>query len=135
MSEKRELWIDVVKGITILFVMWCHVQVKSPVFNWIAAICVPVFLVLTGYLYAPKDSKTYSFKKSIKRILVPYLIFSIISIIVYFIYDYYFSSDKYLINLRTNIIKSISRIWYLDNMVFAIIFYLHKYLLANKKSK
>lgn len=68
-SSDRYKWIDTLKGIGILLVMWGHVQQTSPLKLWISSFHVASFLVISGFLIA-RSGKTYEdFRnKTIKKI-------------------------------------------------------------------
>ena len=53
-EQERLSWIDAAKGLAMLIIVWGHVQTGSPLKMWITSFHVPVYLVLTGYLYAGK---------------------------------------------------------------------------------
>ena len=122
-KNKREEWIDSIKGLTLFGVMWCHMLVDAPFFSYMVAVTVPMFLIITGYLYSDKPNESYSFKKMANRILKPYIIFSILSIISFGIYDYFINREFVWMNVKTNVLKSITRLWNMDDLVFSILPY------------
>ena len=102
---KRIIGLDCIRAIAILFVIAGHFMLHThlsqtplngigmyiqlfllPIFNT----GVPLFLLLTGYLNTKKEY-SFSFLLRIKKVLIPYLIFSILTIfyrIVYLHEDY-----------------------------------------------
>lgn len=88
--NNRYEWIDVAKGISILLVMWGHVVViHDALYNWVTSFHVPVFLVITGFLLSVTKKQTSSFKKTFEKIIRPYWVFSLISIVTDFGCSYY----------------------------------------------
>lgn len=79
MSERKK-YIDIAKGILILFVVLAHSPIKNfePI-NWFH---MPAFLILSGYTFKMPINFLDWFKKSAKRLLVPYTSFYIINIIL-----------------------------------------------------
>ncbi len=83
--------VDVLKGVAITSVMLYHSIIVFPVnirdnysvCNWIyyflGTFQMPLFFMISGFLYSCRDYKTY-IKKRTLRILVPFLIFSLINI-------------------------------------------------------
>lgn len=83
--EGRLDWIDCVKGFAIILVMWGHVQDVSPLRIWIASFHVPIFLVCTGYLYAYKQKYSVAVAGLLKKLAIPYLVFSLFAIASQFV--------------------------------------------------
>lgn len=79
-QRMREKWIDVVKAISILFVLLGHARVKIPYISALAVLFyVPVFFVLAGYLHhhRPEEGYITYVKKRAKRLLLPYFAYSL----------------------------------------------------------
>jgi len=81
---KRIEWIDIAKGLGIIFVIFAHIQSISQVFlNYIYSFHMPLFFFLSGYLFSDSKYKTLMefIKKKAQSLLIPYFVFSIISYI------------------------------------------------------
>lgn len=83
--NKRVEWIDVLKGIGIILVVLGHNQVTKYAGTYISSIHMPLFLLISGYLY---DSKKYSkfinfLESRFKGIIIPFLFFTLISLFTY----------------------------------------------------
>jgi len=81
MSDRIE-WLDIAKGIGIIFVIFAHVLTISPaLLNYIYSFHMPLFFFVSGYLFSDTKYKTLkSFaKKKVQTLIVPYFIFSIVS--------------------------------------------------------
>lgn len=91
MQKKERLdYIDCAKGIGILLVVVAHhLQDMEGVCWWIYSFHMPLFFVITGYLYADR-TKTATIKEAIfsgaKSLLYPYCIMSIILILWWIIF-------------------------------------------------
>lgn len=99
---KRKTGLDIIRTIAIIFVIGVHffkntsyyylpLSGKSmfimTILRWLTFTCIPLFLLLTGYLNNKKElNKNYY--KGIKKVLTSYIIISIICIIVrIFVFD------------------------------------------------
>lgn len=95
-ESNRHTGIDIIKSLAILLVICVHFSLNTnyyatPISNinmyiqtiirYISVICVPLFIISTGFLnYQKSISKSYYLK--ISRILIPYLIISIICLVI-----------------------------------------------------
>ena len=75
--------IDVAKGIGIVCIVLGHVIPNSFVYSLLYAFHVPLFFMLSGLTYHYKTDKRRFWLDKVRRILVPYVIFSLISILLY----------------------------------------------------
>ncbi|AYG36898.1 acyltransferase [Lactiplantibacillus pentosus] len=85
--RKRVMWIDVARGIAMLSVIVGHslfYYVSSDVGRYIYAVHMPIFFILSGYLYR---EKTYAqeLKGSVKNLLLPYYATGLVMIAVFFV--------------------------------------------------
>ena len=88
-NKKRVEWIDFVKGIAILCVVWKHIKWEPDVFGKIiCAFHMPIFFIISGILLFMKDEINNQsgwggfIKKKAMSLLYPYFCFSIIGIFV-----------------------------------------------------
>ncbi len=98
MNDKKIIsWIDTLRALAIIAVVTVHVSIPviikyltiNHMYWWVGNIfdscsrfCVPVFAMITGALLLPRpfDLKTY-FNKRISRVLIPFIIWTVIYII------------------------------------------------------
>lgn len=93
---KRKTGLDIIRTFAILFVIGVHFfyhtafyrvpiiginMIIQAALKWLFTICVPLFIILTGYLQTEKKAEIRYFKKLIP-ILGVYLFYSILSIIM-----------------------------------------------------
>lgn len=127
MSKDRIWWIDNVKGIAILLVIWGHLVLnKNQMYYYITSFHVQIFLIISGFLYY--GLKKVDYKHIIKKCAIPYLYFSIIGIIIDCIYTVVINGNL-IKNALLNIYKTISlfgmhSIWYLPTYCIASIVFL-----------
>lgn len=81
--EGRQVWIDFIKGLLILFVVLGHSLAGAKATNsdiigvshyFIYAIHMPMFMLISGLL----SKRPVTFKKAIKHYLIPYILFDIL---------------------------------------------------------
>lgn len=87
-SKQRESWIDVLKGIGIILVVIGHTSLENCLVDWIYTFHMPMFFMLSGYLWNVFSERQMKFRefvvRRIKTILWPYVLFRIV-LIVYWI--------------------------------------------------
>lgn len=81
--QKRDNFIDIMKGIGIILVFWGHSS--KFLFNEIYAFHMPLFFLLSGCFFSTRLSFLDFIKKKFKHLLIPYVIFSLLSYIYYWI--------------------------------------------------
>lgn len=92
LSIGRDLRIDFIKGFCILLMVWGHLppmgaQTKGlwHVTEWIYTFHMPVFIVITGYLFGKKVGEWSEAKSVVRRMLKPYLTLAILSMLLYWV--------------------------------------------------
>ncbi len=95
-TKERSSGIDLVKSLAILFVVCVHFSLNTryyetpvaggnmllqTVLRWLFVSCVPLFLLATGYLSGSKTALRGHYPK-ILRVLAPYLVISILCLVV-----------------------------------------------------
>lgn len=108
----------------------------SSFYNCIGRFSVPIFLMLTGTLLLKKnknaDFKTF-YKKSIKKIFIPVLLFSIIYIIYTIKINNFNSMSDYLYSLKLLIVgKPFYHMWYMYMLIPIYIYIPFIIILKNK---
>lgn len=83
--SNRLTWADAAKGLAMLIIMWGHVQHPSSLKLWLTSFHVPLFLVLSGILMSRKKTVPGGGKILTNKLIYPYLTFSIIAIMCYFL--------------------------------------------------
>lgn len=81
-KTQRIEWVDIAKGIGILLVILGHsVQFGGTFHNLIFSFHMPLFFLLSGIVYTYRENKRFIRKKA-KSLFVPYVIFSIIGVVI-----------------------------------------------------
>lgn len=140
-KKERLTYLDVAKGIGILLVVIGHVyafnkQIVDRFFViWLYSFHMPLFFIISGMLMAYKDERDiWKFtKKRIRGILVPYVFFSILSIIVFAIVND-FNRGLFIQTVKATVCGvGIDTLWFLPALFFGeVIFFALKNLLKNK---
>lgn len=105
MKEKIN-YIDYSKGIAIFFVIFGHVYCGNNIITtWICSFHVPLFFIISGFLLKLNKNKNIKsvILKKFKSLMVPYILFSIINIL-----GYYLINGLPYIGLRENIFNTIT---------------------------
>lgn len=79
--ENRIFWVDITKGILIILIVLGHVFKDGIIRMCIFSFHVPAFFFLSGYCYKKYPNKEFLARK-LKTIVVPYIVFSILSIAI-----------------------------------------------------
>ena len=99
----RYNWIDWGKSIAIFLVIWGHVPMQSETHTIIYSFHMPLFFLISGYLYNPKGTIKEELYKDLKTLLLPYLIYQFI------FYPYWFVRElivpHQVINIHNSIIQ------------------------------
>ncbi len=134
-KKPRKHWIDIAKGIGIVFVMLGHTLIGKTITSYTYIFNLPTFIFMSGYLFNFKKYVNFQqfFKTRAKSILIPYIGLSIISIIFY---KFYFNMPLYdyttignmaivfLTGIRNQIFYNIP-LWFLPTLfAIEVIFYL-----------
>ena len=136
-ETKRLIFLDAAKGIGILAVMFGHItSIGNPIDRWISTFKLPIFFVISGYLLCrSKEMSTTSpcafIKKKAKVLLIPYFLFSLLTIIyrtgfaVFKGKDFSHLINRFLEDLYTTIsLRGLKALWFLTALFLAeILFY------------
>ena len=122
-KNKREKWIDCVKGIAIILVIWGHIDFNENFLCvWIYSFHIPIFFIVSGILMNIKNKwKEENTKrliiKRLKQLIYPYITFSIIVLIYYLIRMN--SQESLEIILKTIFLEGYSTLWFLPAIFMA----------------
>ena len=72
----RQQYIDILKGITIIWVLWMYMNLPELLYP---SVQMPIFFFLSGTFYRAKDSFVEQFKNDFYRLLIPTICFMVIS--------------------------------------------------------
>ena len=119
MKKKQIEWINILRGFAIILIVLGHAIGYSKKLNiltiYLSSFYVPLFFFISGYLHNEdkKEELIVFIKRKAKRILIPYFVFAILSLIPYYLFasgiQSNLSSTK---NISSNILQSILWIIY-----------------------
>lgn len=105
--NKRIEWIDIARGILIIFIVLGHTITDGPLWRYLFSFHVPAFFFLSGYCYVhKKQSATDFLSHRFCTIMIPYFVFSLFSIIVFSIGSIILPSLNNILdcNIKNNIL-------------------------------
>lgn len=91
-KSKQIEWINILRGLAIFLIAFGHSIGYSKgltgLSRYLSSFYVPLFFFISGYLFHEnKEEKLFSFiKRKAKRILIPYFVFAILSLIPYYMF-------------------------------------------------
>ena len=133
MTEKRIQWIDMAKGYGMLFVIAAHCDV-GVLGRWMYTFHLPLFFMLSGYVFSCQYSIKEFFLKKCKTILVPYFLLGIPLVIFqwweYYSMGYCRGTDILYIFLQLLVQKRMWTLWFLACLfcVQMVFYFLARYI-------
>lgn len=76
---ERNVAVDVLKGLGIFTVVLGHYSIPSGLYNFIFSFHMPLFFILSGYFYKPKDNQQV-LRQGWRKLFVPYMFVGVVSI-------------------------------------------------------
>lgn len=127
-NKKRIEYIDFFKGIGIILMIMGHVGFGSGFDYFIHSFHMPMFFLISGYLFNGSGSFKKFIKKKSKQLLIPYIIFGLISFLIFaylnFNYNEAILSKLYaLLFINTNNMPITGALWFLTALFFAQMIY------------
>lgn len=124
-NTKRLDYLDACKGIGIIFIVFCHVMEETNTLTvYMSTYKITIFYIVIGILAAYKGRETFDINKRAKSLLLPYLLFSILTIISELsICILLHHGEDALLYLSRNIamtisLRGISTLWFLPSLFF-----------------
>lgn len=77
--------LDILRGIAIFLVVFGHITHTAEIRNYIWSFHIPIFFFISGLLFTPSKYENFKFflKYKIKSLVIPYIIFYLITLIYY----------------------------------------------------
>ena len=84
--SNRLLWIDVLKGMGIIYVVIGHIFLNEVIFNWLYSFHMPLLFFVAGCVYH-KKAVSMDLRRRIQTIVIPYFIFGGICLIYWLLVE------------------------------------------------
>ncbi|MBR1891997.1 MAG: acyltransferase family protein [Lachnospiraceae bacterium] len=121
--KQRYKYFDIAKGIGIILVILGHIEyISTDLRIFIVSFHMPLFFVISGMLMhitgeTKRDYRQLFFKK-LRRMMLPYLVFSILDMMIYFAYFTLTGRDGGMATIMSDIVQTvtfygISVLWFL----------------------
>ncbi len=124
----RNKSIDVAKGLGIILVVYAHL-LNCPIKNEIYLFHMPLFFFLSGYFFSVKNSVWSFIKKKIRALLIPAVLFLLLSFVVGYSLSHFNNLKEYIQSL-TYFLAPNGVIWFLIALfyIFIIAYIIEKYI-------
>ncbi len=134
MLNKRIDWIDTASGINIFLVVLGHTILPQHWINYIFSLHIPLFFLISGYLFNPQKYPNLLsfFKRRAVTLLLPYLLFSLVGYIYWFIYfgsKYYLDPFWQMLQSGDKLYPPVVPLWFLTCLFVVEIYF---YILSKK---
>lgn len=126
-NNKRDLSLDLARGIAILLVVIGHsIFIPQTINIWISSFHLPAFFVISGWLLQEKQEENHPFKnifiRKVRSILIPYLWFSLGSLLIDALQVFRGQFTKDILighTFETILLQGYSVMWFLPVLFFA----------------
>lgn len=128
-AKQRDKSIDIAKGIGIILVVYGHMV--CPIKEEILLFHMPLFFLLSGYFFSSKDSVKDFLRKKSKALLVPFVLFYILSFL-YMVISKILKGESfisYILSFQSFVAPN-PPLWFLLSLfeIFVIFFIVEKYI-------
>ena len=128
-AKQRDKSIDIAKGIGIILVVYGHMV--CPIKEEILLFHMPLFFLLSGYFFSPKDSVKDFLRKKSKALLVPFVLFYILSFL-YMVISKILKGESfisYILSFQSFVAPN-PPLWFLLSLfeIFVVFFVVEKYI-------
>lgn len=79
-EKMRILYLDIAKGLGILFVVWAHA--KGPYSSYMYQFHMPLFFLISGYLYHSDKPFRRFLKDKVKALYIPFILWNGLAVII-----------------------------------------------------
>ncbi len=132
--QKRYEEIDALKGFAMFLVVLGHSIIVYPInlhennffnnlYEFVSTFHLPLFFIISGYCFSYKDSYKQYITKKFKRILIPYLIFSLLNILLRTLAPSLVNKSDDFVTLLMNVIFNGGEYWFLYTLFMIFVFY------------
>ena len=126
MINSRVAYLDIAKGLGIIFVVWAHA--KGPFSGYMYLFHMPLFFLISGYLYSENKSLKQFLVEKIKTIYVPFVFWNILIVAI----KMTIAPDRWISNIKLmgQILLTLNKdgqffgaTWFLGSLFFVSVSY------------
>lgn len=125
-DKKRKPWLDALRALALVFVIYGHSNAGfDNFFMYTSPVKIPLFFVISGYLFNPRDGRIKDFLKYLlRRIIVPWLVLTIGIQLLLVPFHGFGSWLIYVLQVLTG-----KTAWYVPCCILAelLLFFMHKW--------
>lgn len=85
MVDRRIHWIDIARAFFIIAIVIGHLYNDGYIRYWVFSFHVPAFFFISGFCFKYKVGFIRILKEKVRKIVIPYLVFSLFSILIFWI--------------------------------------------------
>lgn len=136
-SDERLKYVDSFRGVGILLMIMGHIGFGNKFIFFIHAFHMPMFYLVSGMFYNDPDNSVAYIMKKAKGLIVPYIVWSVIYILIYAALNRnlmgILTAIKAYLIVNTNLMPYGGALWFLVSLFEALVIY--QFLSKNIKSK
>lgn len=139
MKKNRIEYLDMSKGIAILLVVIGHIYHNNYFKIWIFSFHMPLFFIISGCLYNYNEIREYSIKelilKNLRRLIVPYIIFSLVHILFNGLINGFSINNTIWQLIYIVVLQGVGALWFLPALFITEILFSISYKLLKEDIK
>lgn len=122
---KRDVSVDIAKGLGIILVVWGHTFDACPISNWIFLFHMPLFFFVAGFFMKKEEGDAVFFYKKVRTLLIPFLFFYGCSVVIKGLLKYHSTGDWHFITLpKFYALSNINYpLWFIICLFFTVIIF------------
>lgn len=116
--KRRIEWIDALRAIMIFFIVFGHSATGGMLKKYVLSFHVPAFFFLSGYVFGFEKKERFAgfFKKKFLTLMMPYYIFSLLSILVFVVMGQFASAKLDIAISTTDILPNLFGMLYANGL-------------------
>ena len=122
---KRDVSVDIAKGLGIILVVWGHTFNACPIRNWIFLFHMPLFFFVAGFFMKKEEEDAVFLYKKVRTLLIPFLFFYGCSLAIKVLLKYHSTGDwTFLTFSKFYTLSNINYpLWFIVCLFFTVIIF------------
>lgn len=128
--QNRDFAVDLLRGFGIILMIFGHVHTCRRFDIWIHGFHMPLFFIISGYMFSPEISSFTAFiKRKFTRLIVPYIGFTVVNFLFCFIFipkdriDIFQKFFHFLFRPNVGQISAGTAVWFLPALFWTVLFF------------